>query len=114
MSGYIHTCGNCGAHMQVHERYLGRTLKCTSCRTSFEAVLPEGAEADEPELPAVDEGEVTPGIRRYMPWLLLLLVPLVGIIWFLGQDQSEGPASAVFQNRPSAGENGRPGPSHTI
>ena len=105
MPGYIHTCGNCGAHMQVHERYLGRTLRCTSCRTEFEAVLPEDAITDEPELPPVDRGEAEPGLRRFIPWLLLLLVPLVGLIWFLGQDQSEGPASAVFRGQPSTGGN---------
>jgi hypothetical protein len=105
MPGYIHTCGNCGAHMQVHERYLGRTLRCTSCRTEFEAVLPEDAVTDEPELPPVDDGEAGPGVRRFIPWLLLLLIPLIGLIWFLGQDQSEGPASAVFQEQPSAGKN---------
>ena len=105
MPGYIHTCDKCGAHMQVHERYLGRTLRCTSCRTEFEAVLPEDAVTDEPELPLVDEGEAEPGARRVIPWLLLLLVAVVGLVWFLGQDQSEGPVSAVFVGQPSAGLN---------
>ena len=105
MSGYIHTCGKCGAHMQVHERYLGRTLRCTSCRTEFEAVLPEGAIADEPVLPALDDGEAKPGAKRFIPWLLLALVPVVALIWFLGQDQSEGPAAAVFREQHTVGEN---------
>ena len=64
MPGYIHTCGNCGAHMQVHERYLGRALKCTSCRTEFEATLPEGALVEEPVLPAVDE-QAKPGAEPF-------------------------------------------------
>ncbi|MBD3856971.1 MAG: hypothetical protein IFK92_10715, partial [Acidobacteria bacterium] len=55
MPGYIHTCGNCGAHMQIHERYLGRALKCTSCRTEFEAVLPEGAIEEAPVLPTLPD-----------------------------------------------------------
>jgi hypothetical protein len=105
MPGYIHTCGKCGAHMQVHERYLGRTLKCTSCRTEFEAVMPEGAIAEDPVLPTPDDGGTKPGAARFIPWLLLALVPLVALIWFLGQDQSEGPASAVFREIRSVGEN---------
>jgi hypothetical protein len=105
MPGYIHTCGKCGSHMQVHERYLGRTLKCTSCRTEFEAVLPEGAIADEPVLTTPDDEEAKPGAKRFIPWLLLALIPVVALIWFLGQDQSDGPAKAVFREARSAGEN---------
>jgi len=105
MPGYIHTCGKCGAHMQVHERYLGRTLKCTSCRTEFEAVLPEGAIADEPVLPTLENEEAQTGAKRFIPWLLLALIPVVALLWFLGQDQSEGPASAVFREARSVGEN---------
>jgi hypothetical protein len=91
--------------MQVHERYLGRTLKCTSCRTEFEAVLPEGAIADEPVLTTPDDEEAKPGAKRFIPWLLLALIPVVALIWFLGQDQSDGPAKAVFREARSAGEN---------
>lgn len=103
MPGYIHTCGKCGAHMQVHERYLGRALKCTSCRTEFEAMLPEGALVEEPVLPTVDDERARPGATRFLPWLLLL-IPVVALIWFLGQDQSDGPAAAVFrEGRPAGG-----------
>ena len=105
MPGYIHTCGKCGAHMQVHERYLGRTLKCTSCRTEFEAVMPEGVFEEAPVLPDLGDDEAKSGAKRLIPWLLLLLIPVVGIIWFLGQDQSEGPASTVFRESRSVGEN---------
>ena len=105
MPGYIHTCGKCGAHMQVHERYLGRTLKCTSCRTEFEAVFPEVAIVDEPVLHIPDDGDAKPGFKRLIPWLLLALVPVVALVWFLGQDQSEGPAAAVFREARSVGEN---------
>ena len=105
MPGYIHTCGKCGAHMQVHERYLGRTLRCTSCRTEFEAVLPEGAIVEEPALPTQAGEQTSRGAKRFIPWLLLVLVPVVALIWFLGQDQSEGPASAVFREKRSVGEN---------
>ena len=105
MPGYIHTCGNCGAHMQVHERYLGRTLKCTSCRTEFEAALPEGVVDEEPSLPTPSGGEETSAVRRMLPWLLLLAIPVVALIWFLGQDQSEGPAQGVFREQRAVGEN---------
>ena len=105
MSGYIHTCGKCGSHMQVHERYLGRALKCTSCRTEFEAVMPEGAIEEEPVLPTPDDEEAKPGAKRFIPWVLLALVPVVALIWFLGQDQSDGPAAAIFREARSVGEN---------
>ena len=105
MPGYIHTCGNCGAHMQVHERYLGRTLKCTSCRTAFEAALPEGVVAEESALPEIPEDESKPSATRFLPWLVLLLIPVAGLLWFLGQDQSEGPAGTVFRAQRSVGSN---------
>jgi hypothetical protein len=105
MPGYIHTCGKCGTHMQVHERYLGRALKCTSCRTEFEAVLPEGAIEEASPLPTLPDEDAKPGAKRFILWLLLALIPVVAIIWFLGQDQSEGPAKAMFREGHSAGEN---------
>ncbi len=37
MAGYTHTCARCGTEMSVHERYLGRTLRCTGCRSEFVA-----------------------------------------------------------------------------
>lgn len=37
MAGYTHTCARCGTEMSVHERYLGRTLRCTACRSEFVA-----------------------------------------------------------------------------
>jgi hypothetical protein len=105
MPGYIHTCGKCGTHMQVHERYLGRALKCTSCRTEFEAVLPEGAIEEASPLPTLPDEDAKPGAKRFILWLLLALIPVVAIIWFLGQDQSEGLAKAMFREGHSAGEN---------
>jgi len=105
MSGYIHTCGKCGAHMQVHERYLGRTLRCTSCRTEFEAVMPEGVIEEAPPLPTPPDEDAKPGAKRFVPWLLLALIPVVALVWFLGQDQSEGPAQAVFREQHAVGEN---------
>ena len=105
MPGYIHTCGNCGAHMQVHERYLGRTLKCTSCRTKFEATLPEGAVPEEPALPELPEDSSKPSAARFVPWIVLLLIPVAGLLWFLRQDQSEGPAQTAFRTQRPVGSN---------
>ena len=67
--------------------------------------MPEGAIEDEPVLPILDDEEAKPGAKRFIPWLLLALVPVVALIWFLGQDQSEGPAKAVFRETRSVGEN---------
>jgi hypothetical protein len=91
--------------MQVHERYLGRALKCTSCRSEFEAIMPEGAIEDAPALPTLPDEDSRPGAKRFVPWLLLALIPAVALIWFLGQDQSEGPAEAVFRGSHAVGEN---------
>jgi predicted RNA-binding Zn-ribbon protein involved in translation (DUF1610 family) len=37
MASYLHTCSSCGVEMTVHDRYYGRTLRCTGCRTEFMA-----------------------------------------------------------------------------
>ena len=37
MASYLHTCAECGAEMTVHDRYYGRTLRCTGCRAEFVA-----------------------------------------------------------------------------
>ncbi len=104
MPGYIQTCEKCGAHMQVHERYLGRTLKCTSCRTEFLAQLPEGVSPEEPVAPAPVESTTKKSPARFLPWLLLL-IPLAGFVWWLGQDQSEGVAETVFRGPRAVGDN---------
>lgn len=104
MPGYIHTCEKCGAHMQVHERYLGRTLKCTSCRTEFLAEVPEGVDLEEAAGPLPGEPEARKSPTRFLPWLLLL-IPLAVFVWWLGQDQSEGVAKTVFRASRAVGEN---------
>lgn len=105
MAGYVHTCDQCGSQMQVHERYVGRTLKCTSCRAEFVAELPPEGAAEPPPAPAV-AAEEPAGRRSGSLWIvgLFLLIPLAGVIWWLGQDQSEGPASGVFANKKAVGE----------
>lgn len=103
MPGYIHTCAGCGAHMQVHERYLGRTLKCTSCRKEFLAEMPEGIVAEEPVLVAVDDTERKNWPARFL-WLLVVLIPLVGLIWWVGQDHDEGIGHSVFRAERAVGD----------
>ncbi len=101
MSGYTHTCGNCGAQMEVHSRYVGRTLKCTSCRTEFIVEMPEGDFAPEPSAPepSIRVAEKSP--RRFLP-LLLLLIPLVGFVSWLTRD--DGPPETAFREQRAVGE----------
>jgi hypothetical protein len=49
MASYTHTCTTCGVEMTVHDRYYGRTLRCTACRTEFVAdpAAPVGPPAPE-------------------------------------------------------------------
>jgi predicted RNA-binding Zn-ribbon protein involved in translation (DUF1610 family) len=37
MASYLHTCSSCGVEMTVHDRYYGRSLRCTGCRAEFVA-----------------------------------------------------------------------------
>lgn len=74
--------------MQVHERYLGRTLKCTSCRTEFLAELPADVEVVEEAAPVF--AETPTRSRKYFLWWLLALLPLAAVIWWLGQEDSSG------------------------
>jgi hypothetical protein len=96
MPGYIHTCENCGAHMQVHERYLGRNLRCTSCRAEFLAAIPDDVEIVEPPPEIADEDLPQREKRRWKPWLLLLL-PVAVLVWWLGQDLSGSAAGGLFK-----------------
>ncbi len=87
MPGYIHTCEKCGSHMQVHERYLGRTLRCTTCRAEFLAMLPVGVEESEPAPVEIVQTGPRQSWTRHLRWLVAL-IPLVLLVWWLGQDQS--------------------------
>jgi len=105
MPGYFHTCEGCGARMQVHERYLGKTLRCTSCRTEFVADPADQVVEVEPATPVVVDDKHGRPVVRFLPWLLLL-IPLAAILWWLGQDQSGGFAGRLFQVERSVGELG--------
>ena len=90
--------------MQVHERYLGRTLRCTSCRTEFLADPPIGND-DQSFETAEEEGEPKPS-RRWILAVIVLLIPVVAVLWWLGQDQSGGFARSLFHVERSVGELG--------
>ena len=90
--------------MQIHERYLGRTLKCTTCRREFLAEMPEGIVAEEPVVVAVDDTEIKKGPARFLR-LLVVLVPLVSLIWWVGQDHSGGVGETVFGSERAVGDN---------
>lgn len=87
MPGYVHTCEKCGSHMQVHERYLGRTLRCTSCRAEFLAMLPADAVVDDPTPVEIESSGSGRRWTRHLRWLVVL-VPLALLVWWLGQDHS--------------------------
>ena len=103
MPGYIHTCASCGAHMQVHERYLGRNLRCTSCRTEFLAALPEGI--DVVEAPPTSQASTAPprGRVRRIAWIALFMVFAMVGLWWLGQEHRGDP---LFRPERAAGEIG--------
>lgn len=106
MPGYIHTCAACGAHMQVHERYLGRSLRCTSCRTEFVAALPAGVAAPAPAPPSAVPG-VAEGTRpRRLRRLALLVLPVAALLWWLGQEPRGGVGESLFRPQRAAGEIG--------
>lgn len=51
MANLTHTCGNCGKHLTVPDRYLGRNLKCPHCGTAFRLEVPAPATPAEPVPP---------------------------------------------------------------
>jgi len=88
MSAYVHTCEKCGAQMQVHDRYAGRTLKCTTCRTEFVAGSSEDGADEDTYVPPRSAREPEKSPKRFLP-LLFLLIPLAGfLVWMGGDDDA--------------------------
>jgi hypothetical protein len=102
MASFVHTCDRCGTRMQVHERYFGRTLKCTGCRTEFVAeAREEDLAAPPPEAAAPRAPARAAGGPKRLVWLLLL-VPLIGLGLWLGR--GEGPPETAFREQHAVGD----------
>jgi hypothetical protein len=101
MSSFVHTCDKCGTQMQVHERYFGRTLKCTKCRTEFVAEMREEDLAAPPPAAVAREPARE---KQGKPWLLmlLLLIPVIGFVFWLVRD--EGPPETSFRDQHAVGD----------
>jgi len=93
MSAYVHTCDQCGAQMQVNDRYYGRTLKCTTCRTEFVAESPEGGADEAPRVAVRSAPAPEKSAKRFLP-LLLLLIPLAGFLAWMGGGDDGSPDTA--------------------
>jgi hypothetical protein len=70
--------------MQVHERYYGRELRCTNCRTAFAAEAPSEAIPDAVETSA----EEPPRPRRFgaaAGATVAVVIALAVLFWWLGR-----------------------------
>ncbi len=99
MQGYTHTCAACDAKLKIHDRYVGRTLHCTSCGTEFLA---------DPTLADIDDiiEELAPEQKRNVPWLPIIvgLVALIGGALLLGQADPDGFLAKLFRPSRTAGQ----------
>ena len=103
MSAYVHTCDQCGAQMQVHDRYYGRTLKCTTCRKEFVAEAPEGGAEVDTYVPPRSQPEVEKSAKRFL-LLLLLLIPLAGFLFWVTGGDDDGVADSAFREGHAVGD----------
>jgi hypothetical protein len=81
--------------MKVHERYYGRTLRCTTCRAEFEA----DPSVAEPQSAVVSAGSGVGVLRRRWRWLagsIAVVAVLGAFVWWLGGDRTRGFASQLF------------------
>ncbi len=99
MQGYTHTCAACDAKMKIHDRYVGRTLRCTACGTEFLA---------DPTLADIDDiiDEMVPKQERSVPWLPIIggVTLLVLAMLVLSQSDPDGFLAKLFRPSRSAGQ----------
>jgi len=89
--------------MQVHDRYYGRTLKCTTCRKEFIAEAPEGGVEVDTYVPPRSKPETEKSAKRFLP-LLLLLIPLVGFLFWVTGGDDDGVADSAFREGHAVGD----------
>jgi hypothetical protein len=80
--------------MQVHERYYGRTLRCTSCSAPFEALAPS-----DPGLWDRAAESSPKRVRRRRHGVAagaVLVLVTAALLWWLGSDRRQGFAGALF------------------
>jgi hypothetical protein len=98
MPSYVHVCSSCGTALTVHERYFGRTLRCTSCGQTFAAEPPE-------QLP---EAPVEPVERpdRTGPVVLALtaVALVVAVLVWLGLPKAGSPFGSLFKRQLFTGQ----------
>ncbi len=101
MPSFVHVCASCGTALTVHERYFGRTLRCTSCGTTFVADPPELGGRDEPHHP-----ETGTKVDRTGPIVLALTAAgiLVAILIWLGLPKSGSPIESLFKRQLFTGQ----------
>ena len=98
MQGYTHTCAACDAKLKIHDRYVGRTLHCSTCGTEFLA---------DPTLADIDDiiDELAPERKRSIPWLPIIFsvtLLVVAALWF-GQADPDGFLADLFRPSRAAG-----------
>jgi hypothetical protein len=103
IEGYSHVCTACGATMQVHVRYYGRTLRCTTCRTEFVAkrpmIPPPAEEPAQPRKRAKRERRSPAFSAQMWRWVIVaaVLVAVVTVsLWWLGGDRKQGVGRELF------------------
>ena len=101
MPSYVHVCASCATALTVHERYFGRTLRCTSCGTTFVAEPPESYEESRLEGAIVAEKRDRTG-----PIVLAAtaMAVLIAIIVWLGVPKSSSPLGSLFKRQLFTGQ----------
>ena len=105
---YTHVCQACDATLRVHERYYGKTLRCTTCRTEFEADPNGPSAAGDGSTEAAGyggEGIAAPSsrfrFRRWMGVVAVVLVIIAAFLWWLGGNRQSGFGNEAFRVKKS-------------